>query len=548
MQIRELYLKNFGKFSEQTFLIKDGMHVFYGENEFGKSTIYAFIKGMLFGMERARGRASKNDMFSQYEPWNQPNYYAGVLRFSVGDRNFRLERSFDKITKSASLICEDDGEELSIEQGDLDVLLEGMNANTFENTIAIGQLRVETSQDLAVELKNYAANFYETGNSEIDLQNAMNILKLKKKNVDAQMKHQVLKKEHERSRIQQECDYVRRDMEKFQQEEMETRRALHKLKKGETRRNRADEETTDRYRTEEDTQQYASQSEDATAKRRGWVLPLIGIILLILAAAPAYFVGKPWGYIGSGVILALDIIILMVGFVRGRRIARDISEIEDELEENDLGDEDSDLRGAGRKVNERDTAHQAEHLRWQLSRVRANLREKQVLYGNLNERLEELEEPDDIMAADNKKSQALRLASDTIMELSAEIVKGFGRTLNEKTSEIISAITEGKYTKVYIDENLDMFLLTREKRVAISQVSRGTIEQVYFALRMAAVEILYEDDFPVILDDTFVFYDEKRLESVLKWLYEQKKQVILFTCQKREMEILDKLEMNYSVN
>ncbi len=51
------------------------------------------------------------------------NYYAGVMRFRCGNRNFRLDRSFDRISKQVSLVCEDDGEELSVEHGDLDILL-----------------------------------------------------------------------------------------------------------------------------------------------------------------------------------------------------------------------------------------------------------------------------------------------------------------------------------------------------------------------------------------------------------------------------------------
>lgn len=35
MKITELYIKNFGRFSEQHFYIKDGVQVIYGENEYG---------------------------------------------------------------------------------------------------------------------------------------------------------------------------------------------------------------------------------------------------------------------------------------------------------------------------------------------------------------------------------------------------------------------------------------------------------------------------------------------------------------------------------
>ena len=126
MKITELILKNFGKFTNKQILLTDGINIIYGENESGKTTLHTFLKGMLFGMERKRGRAAATDTFRTYEPWENPNFYAGILRFTCGGRKFLLERNFDRYAKGGSLICEDDGEELSLEHGDLEVLLGGM--------------------------------------------------------------------------------------------------------------------------------------------------------------------------------------------------------------------------------------------------------------------------------------------------------------------------------------------------------------------------------------------------------------------------------------
>ncbi len=163
MKITELYIKNFGRFSEQHFYIKDGVQVIYGENEYGKSTLQAFIKAMLFGMERGRGKAAVKDDFSKYQPWENPNYYAGVMRFRCGNRNFRLERSFDRISKQVSLVCEDDGEELSVEHGDLDILLGGITPGMYDNTVSIGQFQSRPGQELAESLKNYAEENLQPG-------------------------------------------------------------------------------------------------------------------------------------------------------------------------------------------------------------------------------------------------------------------------------------------------------------------------------------------------------------------------------------------------
>ena len=50
---------------------------------------------------------------------------------------------------------------------------------------------------------------------------------------------------------------------------------------------------------------------------------------------------------------------------------------------------------------------------------------------------------------------------------------------------------------------------------------------------------------PVILDDIFGMYEEEDLEAVLGWMYKGKKQVIISTCSKREMELLDREGIPY---
>lgn len=84
MEIKELVLKNFGKFLDKSICFSSGINLIYGVNEAGKTTIHTFLKSMLFGMERSRGRGAANDTFSRYEPWYNPNYYAEESVFPVG--------------------------------------------------------------------------------------------------------------------------------------------------------------------------------------------------------------------------------------------------------------------------------------------------------------------------------------------------------------------------------------------------------------------------------------------------------------------------------
>lgn len=72
-------------------------------------------------------------------------------------------------------------------------------------------------------------------------------------------------------------------------------------------------------------------------------------------------------------------------------------------------------------------------------------------------------------------------------------------------------------------------------------VERRNVGTDLFSIRMAASEMLLEEPMPVILDDVFAFYDDKRLESVIKWLSRQKKQVIILSCHSREAKLLEHL-------
>ena len=58
---------------------------------------------------------------------------------------------------------------------------------------------------------------------------------------------------------------------------------------------------------------------------------------------------------------------------------------------------------------------------------------------------------------------------------------------------------------------------------------------------------LSQESMPIILDEAFAYYDEERLENILKYLNEEFKneQIIILTCTNREKEILDRLKIEY---
>ena len=181
MKLTYLWIQRFGKLKEKEIFLEDGINVIYGPNESGKSTLHSFIRGMLFGMTRYRGRASRTDPYTRFEPWERPADYAGSMKFESGGKEFRIDRNFYKNDIRESLICETDGEQLAISHGDLEMLLGGINESIYDNTISIGQLRSETDEGMVRELQKYMANYEGAGSGDVDVQRAMERLKKKKK-------------------------------------------------------------------------------------------------------------------------------------------------------------------------------------------------------------------------------------------------------------------------------------------------------------------------------------------------------------------------------
>ena len=187
MRFLDLYIKGFGKFHDTFVSFEDGLNLVYGKNEAGKSTIHTFIRGMLFGIERQRGRAAKNDLYSKYEPWENSSTYEGQLRLESGGTIYRFERSFQKNKKEFIIVNETTGREAEPTKALLDEILCGLSETAYNNTISIGQLKSATEGGMISELKNYIANMNTSGNMALNITKATTYLKNQKRQFENQL-------------------------------------------------------------------------------------------------------------------------------------------------------------------------------------------------------------------------------------------------------------------------------------------------------------------------------------------------------------------------
>ena len=126
MKLLDLHINGFGKFHDWSIRFKDGLNVIYGKNEAGKSTLHTFIRAMLFGMERQRGRAARTDQFSRYKPWDLKGGYGGRLRLESGGHVYRLQRDFQN-PRDFTIVDETEGRQTEPTRAFMDRLLCGLN-------------------------------------------------------------------------------------------------------------------------------------------------------------------------------------------------------------------------------------------------------------------------------------------------------------------------------------------------------------------------------------------------------------------------------------
>ncbi|MGD6965432.1 AAA family ATPase [Rossellomorea vietnamensis] len=119
----------------------------------------------------------------------------------------------------------------------------------------------------------------------------------------------------------------------------------------------------------------------------------------------------------------------------------------------------------------------------------------------------------------------------------------------ETAEKYFQLLTNGEYHKIRSNKE-KYFTIERKDGVTFTpdELSQGTKEQLYIAIRFALVRILKDvHSMPVIIDDGFVNFDEKRTEAVLRLMKEFKGeiQVLFFTC---HSHIVRKLESNEVIN
>lgn len=169
MRLISCDIENFGKISNRHFDFTEGCNVICEDNGWGKSTLAAFIRVMLFGFENANSRDEINNERRRFTPW-QGGVYGGKLVFEAEGHRYILSRTFGAKDKDDKFSLRDYETNLETDDfsADTGIDLFKLDGKSFARSVYIAQNDCDTgiTDGINAKLGNLAENTDDINNFE----------------------------------------------------------------------------------------------------------------------------------------------------------------------------------------------------------------------------------------------------------------------------------------------------------------------------------------------------------------------------------------------
>lgn len=145
-----------------------------------------------------------------------------------------------------------------------------------------------------------------------------------------------------------------------------------------------------------------------------------------------------------------------------------------------------------------------------------------------------------------KRYDALELALGALENANSELQTRFSPQISALAGKLLGEMTGERYDTILLGSDLRAEARERGELVTrqLLYLSGGTADQVYLAVRLAICKLALGEDVPIVLDDALVRFDDERMRAALTLLRQEAgtRQIILFSCQKREQAALEQIQ------
>ena len=607
MKVEEIKINAFGTLKNKEINLSDKINIIHGKNESGKSTLLTYIKTAFYGISRNKNGKEISD-YDKYKPWSGEEF-SGKIKYTLDNgEQFEIFRDFNKKNpKIYNAKLEDVTNQFNIDKKEGSQFFfeqVGIDENIFTSTIMAEQQEVKLSEQRQNILIQKIANIAGTGNSNMSYNKAkdrlnkkqldevgtertqgkpINILKNKIKNIEQILGKLNLYKENKSIIEQNKIKLKNKIREQEQRKELikqiselngkiiiETEKANYKRNIKEEKESRIQELINEKNKLIQ---------ENKNNKTNNKLFIIIFLVLISLLIANIVIIKNKFITYTTLILVGAEIVIYYLAKAQKEKRKKEVLknntdlintkiellEKEKEVIEEEIKTEENELKAEKEHIKNKynielydieNSKNDLEQITNEINEGKIKLNTLEIEEKGISSQLEELitlqEEHENLseqLKEIEQKNYEINLAKEFLEKAYKKMKTNITPKFTENLSQTIKNITNDKYSKVNInDENGLIIEMQNGEYVSAEKLSIGTIDQLYLSLRMSMVEEISKEKMPIILDEAFAYYDDERLENILKYLIERfnNHQLIIFTCTNREKEILNKL--NYKFN
>ncbi len=609
LKIKNIKINSYGKIKNKEINLGDNINIIYGKNESGKSTLLKFISNMFYGSSKNKNKKEISD-FDKYKPWIGEEFSGKLIYQLDNNEQYEVYREFSKknpkiydengqdISKQFN-IDKNKGSEFFKEQT-------GINEDLFYSTAVVQQDETQLDQQQQNNIIQKISNLISTGNDDISYKKT--IEKLNKKLLDEvgtqktterpiNIINEKLNNLYLRIEKIKEIKNKKYEIEEIKKQyENEIKNIENNLKIIKQIKNNKEKENIDNeiinlnIKMENEINEQINEINKKIENKKieknklninYFILPILIIINMLLYIFNKI---KYINYIFLSISFIYLIFFILKLIKKNNKKNSEKNELENKLKllqenkknkiieieklKNNLNEKRNNNKNNLNQEFEKEIIEK--YINLENEKINNLFDEEEIKYRNISLKLQQINlEKNIIMPELNEEANiteqitnleeqkenlislgnSIQIAKNTLEEAYEILKNSISPEFTKSLSEIAKEISNNKYQNVKLNDNDGLLIEGEDGRyIGANLLSYGTIDQMYLALRFSGLKQLSNETIPIILDETFAYYDNERLKNILEYLAKQYEnyQIIILTCSNREKEILDELKYEYN--